>query len=106
MHTIELFSCPRDLLIASAVAAGVGVLLFLIANLIMKVIGLDINEYARESERYRYMDFFDQTKNFYSDFRNMPVLIAFFGIFLVILAVLTALGSGVWILVRIVAGPI
>jgi len=105
-QTNELITGPRDLLVVSLVAAGVGFLSFLLSNLIMKAIGLDINEYARETERYRYMSFFDQMTAFLADLRNVPVLIGVMGLFLICVAGLMALGSGVWFLIRIVEARI
>jgi multisubunit Na+/H+ antiporter MnhC subunit len=104
MQPNELVGGPRDLLMLALVVVGVGAVLFLIANLIMKVIGLDINEHAYETRRYKNMGFFEQMTAFHSDARNIPAAIGAGGLFLVFGAVLIALGAGAWFLVRAVSG--
>lgn len=104
MEPNELISGPGDLLMLALGAGVVGGVLFLIANLIMKALGMDINEHAHETRRYRNMGFIEQMTAFHSDFRNIPVAIGAGGLFLLFGAVLMALGAGVWLLIRVVSG--
>lgn len=104
MQPNELVSGPGDLLMLALGAAVVGGVLFLVANLIMKAIGMDIDQHAHETRRYRDMGFFEQMTAFHSDLRNVPVAIGAGGLFLLFAAVLLALGSGVWFLVRLISG--
>jgi hypothetical protein len=104
MQSNDLISGPSDLLMLALGAAVVGGALFLIANLIMKAIGIDINQHAHETRRYRTMGFLEQMTAFHSDLRNIPVAIGAGGLFLLFAAVLLALGAGVWFLVRLVSG--
>jgi hypothetical protein len=53
-------------------SCAVGAVLFVVANLIMKSIGMDINEHAREPSRYRNMGVFEQPTAFHSHARNFP----------------------------------
>lgn len=46
MESKELFSTPGSVLVAGIVIGIIGLSLFLIAKMIMKIIGLDINDYA------------------------------------------------------------
>ena len=104
MSGSELISGPGSLF-ALALAVGVGgAALFAVANLIMKVTGQDINEHARETERYRDMGFAEQMNAIHSDARNIPVAVGGVGLLLLFGALVLALGSGGWYLVRLVSG--
>jgi hypothetical protein len=104
MQAHELISGPGDLFMLALGAGVVGAVLFLVANLIMRAIGMDINEHARETERYRSMGYFEQMTAFHSDARNIPAAIGAFGLFFAFGAVLMALGAGAWFLIRVVSG--
>jgi len=104
MQPNEIISGPGDLFILALGAGIVGGVLFLVANLIMKAIGMDINQHARDTRHCRDMGFFEQTTAFFSDFRNIPVAIGAGGLFLVFAAVLMLLGAGSWYIIRLVSG--
>jgi len=99
MQNSELISSPSNLLMLAAIIGGVGIVLFILANLIMKATGDDINLHARESWRYRDMGPLEQMTAFYSNPRNMPVALGMGGIILVIAAICMAVGGAVWYLI-------
>jgi uncharacterized membrane protein len=51
MQPDELISEPLDLLMLALGTGVVGAVLFLVANLIMKAIGMDINKHAHQTRR-------------------------------------------------------
>jgi hypothetical protein len=104
MERPELISGPGDLLILALVAGVAGTLIFVVANLILKASGIDVNEHARRTERYRNMGYFEQMNAMHSDSRNIPGTMSAYGLFLVLGAVLMALVAGVWFLIRVVSG--
>jgi len=95
----ELISGPSNLLMLAAVIGGVGIVLFILANLIMKATGGNINVHARESRRYRDMGPLEQITVFHSNPRNVPVALVMGGIILVIVAICMAVGGAVWYLI-------
>ncbi len=104
MQPNELINGPVDLLML-AVGLGIpGVVLFGVANLIMKMIGMDINEYARETDHYRNLGFAEQFSAFFSDVRNIPALFGILGLFLMFGGVVSLVVSGGWFLLRAFSG--
>jgi hypothetical protein len=104
MQPHELINEPSDLLMISIGFIVAGVVLFVVANLIMKMIGMDINKYARESERYRNYGFAEQFITFVSDGRNIPVVFMFFGLFQMFCGIVSLVIAGGWFLFRTFAG--
>lgn len=104
MQPNVLISGPWELLMLALGVAVVGGFLFLVANLVMKAIGMDINQHANETMRYRDIGFFEQTNAFFSDSRNIPVAIGIGGLFLLFTAVLMAIGAAGWFLIRMISG--
>lgn len=104
MQSNDLIGGPGELFILALVVGVAGTIFYLMANLIMKAIGMDINEYAHETSRYRSMGFFEQLATFFSDARNIPVTIGVVGLFLLFGAVMMGLYAGVWLAVRMLSG--
>ena len=96
----ELINSPVDLLFAAVVIGVIGGILFGLANLIMKVMGDDINKHFRESERYKQLGILDQMSTFYSNPRNIPIAIGMGGLFFIFGAVCMAIGALVWFVIR------
>jgi len=102
MQNSEFINSPVDLLILAVVMGVVGIVLFILANVIMKATGDDINVHARESRSYRNMGFLEQMTAFYSNPRNIPVALGMGGIILVLGAICMAIGGVIWLLVKAV----
>lgn len=102
MQSNEIINSPGDCWILAAVAGVLGGILFLIANLIMKATGDNIDRHARESRRYRNMSFTEQMTDFHSDPRNIPVALGMGGFILLFAAICMAVGGIIWLLIRAV----
>jgi hypothetical protein len=95
---------PGSLFLIGLGLAVVGGLLLLTAILITKLMGMDINSYARETRWYRDAGFLEQMSAFHSDPRNIPVMIFFVGLLALVGAIVTVLWAGGWYLVRLFGG--
>ena len=101
MQLTEMITTPGDLLMLALGFGVAGAALCGLAALIMKLTGIDINEYARETNRYRNAGFAEQSAAFYSDKRNIPVQIMFGGLLLIFGAVVSSVVAGGWFLLRL-----
>ena len=96
MESNELLSTPGSVLVAGIVIGIIGLTLFLIAKLVMKIIGLDINDYADETRYVRDLGFFEQSAIFFSDARNIPVTLGIVGLFFILIGFIFLLVGGIW----------
>src|SRR6266567_1761329 len=88
MQINEFINSAGGHLIFLAIVLGVvGVILFVIANIIMKATGDSIERHAWESRRYRDMRATEQMTEFCSNPRNVPVSLGLGGILLFIAAI-------------------
>jgi hypothetical protein len=87
---------PADVLILALLVGIVGVVLFILGNLLLKASGRNINEYNRQTRYRKDMGVVDQLTDVYSSPSNSAPMLGAFGLLTLFIAAVLAVLGGIW----------
>lgn len=100
MESSEFLGSPGGVLGLALALGVVGGALWFVGDLMLKGMGLDIDEYNRQTSYRRNMRPLDQLTDVYSDYRNFPPMLGAFGFLMVCGAAILAVAGSAWFILR------